>query len=170
MMTLTNNNATSNTIVLGTTKLNDDITVTTTAPKKPEYVTFNYGDMLSIACKYVTKQRMIEILMTFINNCLNNMNIEDRVEITEQYSDDPDDINQYRVTHIRIPHISDKIKDYVCDGVVLDSNNNIEYIINCIDCYDADCYSISITCKNDHDYSDYTSLYIDIQDWDCNMW
>ena len=170
MMTLSNATATSNTIVLGTNTLNDEITVTKTAHKRPEYVTFNYGDMLSMACKYVTKQRILEIMMTFINNCINNMNIEDRVEITEQYSSDHDDINQYRVTQIRVPHVSDKIRDYVGDGIILDYNNNVDYIANCIDCYDVDCYSISITCKNDHDYSDYTSLYIDIKDWDCNMW
>ena len=145
---------------------------TTTATNRPEYVTFKYGDMLNIACKYVTKQRIIEILMTFINNCINNMNIEDHVVVTEQYSSDPDDSQQYRVTHIRIPHISKKIKDYVGDGIILDYDNSIDYIANYIDCYDADCYSISITCKTESDFSGYygDTLYININDWDCNMW
>ena len=147
-----------------------NITVVATTPKRPDYVTFNYGDMLSMACKYTTKQRMLEMIMTFMNNCLNNIDDSDRVIVTEQYSDDPDDIQQYRVTQIRIPEVSDKIKDYIGDGVILDSNNNLDYIINCIDCYDADSYSISITCKNDHDYNDYTSLYICVHDWDSNMW
>ena len=145
-------------------------TVVTTTPKRPEYITFKYGDMLNIACKYVTKQHMLEMIMTFINNCLNNMNIEDRVVITEQYSDDPDDIQQYRVTQIRIPEVSDKIKNYIGDGVILDYDNNIDYISKYIDCYDDDSYSISIMCKDDHDYSDYTSLYVYIQDYDINMW
>ena len=146
------------------------MTATTTTTNRPEYVTFNYGDMLNMACKYVTKQRMLEVIMTFINNCINNMNIEDRVVVTEQYSSDPDDNQQYRVTQIRIPDVSDKIRNYIGEGVVLDSNNNIDYIVNCIDCYDADCYSISITCKDECDYYEYTSLYININDWDCNMW
>lgn len=170
-----NNNATSNAVVLGTKTLktvDKDITVVTTAPKRPDYVTFNYGDMLSMACKYVTKQRMLEMIMTFINNCLNNIDDSDRVIVTEQYGDDPDDDQQYRITKIRIPNVSDKIKDYIGNGVVLDYDNNVEYIGDYIDCYDADTYYISITCKTESDFSGYhgDTLYVDIQDYDVNMW
>ena len=171
MMTAATKN--NNAVVLGTKTLktvDKDITVVTTAPKRPDYVTFNYSDMLSMACKYTTKQHMLEMIMTFINNCLNNIDDSDRVVVTEQYSDDPDDINQYRVTQLRIPEVSKKIKDYVGDGIILDYDNNIDYIVNYIDCYEAEAYYISITCKTDHDYDDYTSLYICIQDYDYNMW
>ena len=145
-------------------------TVVTATPKRPDYVTFNYGDMLSMACKYTTKQRMLEMIMTFINNCLNNIDDSDRVVVIEQYSSDPDDNQQYRVTQLRRPYASDKIKDYIGGGIILDYDNNLDYICNYIDCYDADSYYISMTCKTDHDYDDYTSLYICIQDYDVNMW
>ena len=174
-MTATTTTATSNAVVLGTKTLktvDKDITVTTTATKRPDYVTFNYGDILSMACKYTTKQRMLEMIMTFINNCLNNIDDSDRVVVTEQYSSDPDDSQQYRVTQLRIPYVSYKIRDYIGNGIIVDYDNNLDYISDYIDCYDADSYSISITCKTENNFSGYhgDTLYICIQDYDYNMW